>query len=78
MAQKPSVNPAPVAKKRAPNGCVSDKPVPVRFMGDEREVVSGIAADEQRTLGGTVRLLALMGLEVYRANGNLLAINKKN
>lgn len=78
MAQKPSLTDVPVAKKRAPKGCVNDKPIPVRFQDDERDVVVEIATDESRTLAGTVRLLALMGLEVYRSNGNLLALTKKN
>jgi hypothetical protein len=54
-----------VRKSRSPNGVVSDKPIPARFMPDELERVNQVADKEQRTAASIVRLATLRGLAEY-------------
>ena len=56
-------NPQTTAK-RAPNSVVTDKPIPVRLMPDEREQFVAKAKGESRSTAAFTRLMALRGFEV--------------
>lgn len=48
--------------RRAPNGVVTNKPIPVRLLPAEREAIQDLAAREQRSLASVCRLVLLRGL----------------
>ena len=50
--------------KRAPNGVVTDKPIPVRLMPEERQQFVAKAKGESRSTAAFTRLMALRGFEV--------------
>lgn len=54
----------PTAKptRRAPNGVVTKKPIPLRLLPAERAAVEKLAAQEQRSLASVCRLVLLRGL----------------
>ena len=56
------MKPAPKSARRAPNGVVTNKPIPLRLMPDERAKVEKLAAREQRSLASVCRLALLRGL----------------
>ena len=52
--------------RRAPNGVVKDKPIPVRFMPEERAEFVAMAAAQDRSLASVTRLMALRGLADFK------------
>lgn len=58
--------------RRAPTGVVSNKPIPVRLLPDEIQVLKGVATREQRSLASVCRLAVLQGLKQYEKTGELL------
>jgi len=61
----------PTAKRRAPQGMQSDKPVAVRFKPEEKQQLTELAERDGRTQGGFVRAVYLLGLEQYKARNGL-------
>lgn len=53
-------------QRRAPRGVVTDKPVPVRFLPNERAELSAEAQADNRSLASFTRLMALRGFSDYR------------
>lgn len=53
---------------RSPKGC-NAKPVYLALRPVERDEVAGIADRLSHSVGGTARLLMLIGLKQYRRNG---------
>ena len=56
------MKPAPKPSRRAPNGVVTNKPIPIRLLPAERAAVEQLADREQRSLASTCRLVLLRGL----------------
>ena len=48
--------------RRAPNGVVTKKPIPLRLLPTERAAVEKLAEREQRSLASVCRLVLLRGL----------------
>ena len=60
--------------RRAPNGVVTKKPIPLRLLPAERAAVEKLAEQEQRSLASACRLVLLRGLaEGERTNKPLSA-----
>ncbi|WP_081271634.1 hypothetical protein [Variovorax paradoxus] len=57
------MKPAKTRIRRAPNGAVSDKPVAVRLLPEERERFQARATRESRSMASVLRLAALRGLD---------------
>lgn len=57
---------APV--KRSPQGVLSQKPVYMRLMPDERRALEELSEVLNRSTSSVARLLYLQGVEQYRAN----------
>lgn len=55
---KPALKPS----RRAPNGVVTNKPIPIRLLPAERARVEMLAVREQRSLASVCRLALLRGL----------------
>lgn len=53
-------------QRRAPRGVLTDKPVPVRFMPEERAEFQRMAAADTRSLAAFTRLMALRGLADFK------------
>ena len=58
----PPMKLSPKPSRRAPNGVVSNKPIPIRLMPAERAAVERLAVLEQRSLASVCRLALLRGL----------------
>ena len=58
--------PSHTTQRRAPRGVVTDKPVPVRFMPEERTEFQRMAAADDRSLAAFTRLMALRGLADFK------------
>lgn len=56
---------APVT--RSPRGVLTDKPVFVRLMPEERKKLERLAVSENRSISSLARLVLLAGLEVYKS-----------
>ncbi|ABO60725.1 MULTISPECIES: hypothetical protein [pseudomallei group] len=56
---------APVT--RAPRGVLSDKPVYMRLMPDERRTLEELSVSQNRSTSSVARLIYLEGVEQYRA-----------
>lgn len=54
---------APVT--RSPRGVLSDKPVCVRLLPEERTKLERLAVSENRSVSSLARLVLLAGLEAY-------------
>lgn len=52
--------------RRAPNGVVKDKPIPVRLLPEERAEFVQLAAAEDRSLASVTRLMALRGMAEFK------------
>jgi len=50
---------------RAPSGVVTGKPIALRLMEEEREKLSDIAIQENRSMSAQARIFFLKGLELY-------------
>jgi len=57
----------PTKARRSPRGVVTEKPIPIRLLPDERAEVMAGAEREARTTAAFARLLLLRGLADYRA-----------
>ncbi len=57
-------------QRRAPRGVVTDKPVPVRFLPQERADLQAEAQADNRSLAAFTRLMALRGFSDYRRNAS--------
>ena len=69
----PSKHASTTAPRRAPNGVVSDKPIPLRLEEDVRRGAVEAAEREERTLSGFCRLVFLRGLEEYQRDPSCIA-----
>ncbi|SDZ71290.1 hypothetical protein SAMN05518854_11766 [Variovorax sp. YR266] len=58
------MKPASKTPRRAPNGVISDKPIPIRLLPAERAKLEKMAEREQRSLASVSRLVLLRGLAV--------------
>lgn len=60
-----------VAQKRyAPRGVMTDKPLYIRLMEDEREDVTSAASAERCSTSSMARKLILLGLVAYKRLGS--------
>lgn len=57
--------------RRVPTGTVSAKPIALRLMPDELQLIKEIAKREQRTMASVCRLAMLRGLADYQQAGLL-------
>lgn len=55
-----------MSRQRAPAGVVTDKPIALRLLPDERKDVEALAAQQKRPLANMSRILVLMGIEQLR------------
>lgn len=58
--------PRPARQSRAPAGTVKDKPIALRLLPDERELIKELAQREQRSMAAVCRLALLRGLADYQ------------
>lgn len=65
------MKPASKTPRRAPNGVLSDKPIPVRLLPAERNELEELAKREQRSLASVSRLVLLRGLADCRRTKTL-------
>ncbi|SOD25233.1 hypothetical protein SAMN05518800_1806 [Variovorax sp. YR752] len=56
------MKPASKTPRRAPNGVVTNKPIPIRLLPAERAKFEKLAEREQRSLASVCRLVLLRGL----------------
>ncbi len=64
--------PQKAVKFRSPNGVCTQKPIPARFMDEERAVIKEIAVQENRSAASLVRLATLRGLAEYKKDRSAL------
>ena len=57
--------------RRVPTGTVSEKPIALRLMPDELQLIKEIAQREQRSMASVCRLAMLRGLADYQKTGLL-------
>lgn len=55
-----------VPQRRAPRGVETSKPIPVRFLPEERSELQAEAIADNRSLAAFTRLMALRGFSDYR------------
>lgn len=65
------MKPASKTPRRAPNGVLSDKPIPIRLLPSERSELVELAKREQRSLASVSRLVLLRGLADCRRTKTL-------
>ena len=56
-----------VRTTRSPHGVLSDRPVYVRLMPDERSVLEQLASRQLRSMSSVARLVFLAGVEPYKS-----------
>lgn len=57
-----------MARTRAPNGVVNNKPIALRLLPDELEQIKNLAATEKRPMANMCRILVTQGLAQHKAN----------
>ena len=62
------MKPSPKTPRRAPTGVVTNKPIALRLLPEERVRVEKLARSEQRSLASVCRLALLNGLQDCERN----------
>lgn len=57
-----------VPLSRAPRGVLSDKPVCMRLLPEERQTLERLARKEKRSISSLARLVLLAGIPQYQAS----------
>jgi hypothetical protein len=55
-----------MSNKRAPNGVDSEKPIALRLMPEERELVQKIASQEDRSMASVCRRIVVSALKEHQ------------
>lgn len=69
------MKPAISSARRAPKGVMTNKPIPVRLLPEERARIEMMAKREQRSLAAVCRLMLVQRLNEYETNPSSFLIS---